>query len=575
MNPPGNFVWDAKDDGRADPPLRRAVREGRDLQQRGPTTWPPRCERDSRGPPGPLVVPADQEGQRPRRVLLRSHGNDVGGGADLGADDARLVARGGRRRRERVLVPVAARRPGLPGVVRLGRDGRHGASSDARARARHFASGGERGSILGNPARTSTGAAGSLADAWPRQSGRQASTAGCGRRTSRRSLIGGELDFATPPQGATKELLPLPAERPPGRAARVRTLDGRSGRRSPKAGSRLINTFLDSGTGGRLALRAPSTSTSRPSVTQTALGKGFAGAMVGLALLAVLSLLWMARRVRKRGGFGRKASAVLRSVYPIVLGLGGWFLGVLVVITTMPTVPLDQRAARRPSRWALPIGLGDLPAPGCTATGRPRRRPRASRRRRQARSPAPGSGFNAVAGLLALITGDRRGGRRGATCPCSCSTSRGTGSAATAPRRPARATRWRRARRPADAVSRRRAGSRPGASCRRRPGSRPRASRPAPRPGRPGPGARSRRPGRRRRRRRPTPRHDPVARVDPDAHRRRLRRTSSRSSAPRQSGSTRPPRRAPAAARRGRPSISTGSGARPRARGRRCAGRGR
>jgi hypothetical protein len=46
--------------------------------------------------------------------------------------------------------------------------------------------------------------------------------------------------------------------------------------------------------------------------------------MVGFALLTVLSLLLMARRMRKRGGYGRKASATLRSVYPIVLGLGGW-----------------------------------------------------------------------------------------------------------------------------------------------------------------------------------------------------------------------------------------------------------
>lgn len=46
-------------------------------------------------------------------------------------------------------------------------------------------------------------------------------------------------------------------------------------------------------------------------------------------------------RVRWRGAFGRKASATLRWLYPIVLGLGEWFLGVLIVITTMPSVALD------------------------------------------------------------------------------------------------------------------------------------------------------------------------------------------------------------------------------------------
>jgi hypothetical protein len=79
--------------------------------------------------------------------------------------------------------------------------------------------------------------------------------------------------------------------------------------------------------------------------------------MLGLALLTILSLLLMARRVRKRGRFGRKASATLRSLYPVVLGLGGWFVGVLIVITTMPGVPLDDEVLAALST-GLPIGLG-------------------------------------------------------------------------------------------------------------------------------------------------------------------------------------------------------------------------
>lgn len=62
-------------------------------------------------------------------------------------------------------------------------------------------------------------------------------------------------------------------------------------------------------------------------------------------------------RVRRRDAFGRKGSATLRSVYPIVLGLGGWLLGVLVVITTMPGVPLDDELLAALS-VGLPIGLG-------------------------------------------------------------------------------------------------------------------------------------------------------------------------------------------------------------------------
>ena len=92
-------------------------------------------------------------------------------------------------------------------------------------------------------------------------------------------------------------------------------------------------------------------------MTQTALAKGIAGTMVGLALITLLSLLWMARRVHKRGPLGRKSSATLRSVYPLVLGLGGWFLGVLIVLTTMPGVPLDDELLAAFS-VGVPIGIG-------------------------------------------------------------------------------------------------------------------------------------------------------------------------------------------------------------------------
>ena len=118
-------------------------------------------------------------------------------------------------------------------------------------------------------------------------------------------LIGGELDFATPPQVATTELLPY---LPNGRQV---VLPGfghstTSGREQPEAGTRLISTFLDSGKVDD-SLYEPQTVDFTPEVTQTALGKGLAGAMVGLALLTVLSLAVdaapraQARRLRAQG----------------------------------------------------------------------------------------------------------------------------------------------------------------------------------------------------------------------------------------------------------------------------------
>jgi hypothetical protein len=80
--------------------------------------------------------------------------------------------------------------------------------------------------------------------------------------------------------------------------------------------------------------------------------------MVGLALLTVLSVLWLLpRRVHKRGRVGRKFGATLRSVYPFVLGLGGWFAGVLIVITTMPGMAIGNEVLAALS-VGLPVGLG-------------------------------------------------------------------------------------------------------------------------------------------------------------------------------------------------------------------------
>jgi hypothetical protein len=71
----------------------------------------------------------------------------------------------------------------------------------------------------------------------------------------------------------------------------------------------------------------------------------------------VLSLILMAGRVHKRGHVGSKASAMLRSAYPIILGLGGWFLGALTVLATMPGIPIDDELVVALS-VGLPVGLG-------------------------------------------------------------------------------------------------------------------------------------------------------------------------------------------------------------------------
>ena len=85
--------------------------------------------------------------------------------------------------------------------------------------------------------------------------------------------------------------------------------------------------------------------------------------MLALAALTVLSLVLMALRVRWRGPFGRKSSVVLRAVYPLVLGLGGLFLGILIVLTTNAGVALTDELVVALS-VGVPIGLGRLPRVG-------------------------------------------------------------------------------------------------------------------------------------------------------------------------------------------------------------------
>ena len=229
------------------------------------------------------------------------------------------------------------------------------ARPDARAAADYFADGKQKGgSGLGYAGTAFAWGGGRLADAWPAAPDENAYSR-MRRSKVETLLIGGALDFSTPPQNARKELLPY---LPNGHQV-VLPGFGHSGSfwsDQPEAGTHLVDTFLSS---GRVddSLYEPQKVDFTPDVTLPTLAKGIAAAMVGLALLTVLSLLGMARRAHHRGGFGRKASATLRTLYPVVLGLGGWLLGVLVVVTTMPSVPLDDELLALLS-VGVPIGLG-------------------------------------------------------------------------------------------------------------------------------------------------------------------------------------------------------------------------
>ena len=226
--------------------------------------------------------------------------------------------------------------------------------ADDKAARRYFAAGGhDVTSNLGDAGTAFVWGGGALADSWP-EAPDQGEYSRMRPTNVETLMISGELDFSTPPQGATA-MLPYLSNghqvilRGFGHSLSVFT-------QQPKAGTHLVNTYFDTGRIDRSEYE-PQKVDFTPDVTQTALGKGFAGGMIGLALLTVLSLALMARRVHRKGGYGRKAGVVLRSAYTIVLGLGGWLLGVVVVISTTRGVPVDGELFSAVTVGA-PIGLG-------------------------------------------------------------------------------------------------------------------------------------------------------------------------------------------------------------------------
>ena len=226
--------------------------------------------------------------------------------------------------------------------------------SDATYAKHFFASGAGRGSLIGSPGNDLIWAGGLLVNAWPANPDENEYTH-VQNSNIPTLLIGGNLDFATPPQNATSELLPHLAN---GRQVVLSNLGHADDfwAYETAAGTRLINTYLDTGKVDT-SLYTHNKVDFSPSQSQGAFAKDILGAMMGFGLLMILSLLLMWRRAHKRGGFGRKASAILRSVYLVVLGLGGWFTGLIIVLVTLPTVPVNSELIAVLS-IGTPIGLG-------------------------------------------------------------------------------------------------------------------------------------------------------------------------------------------------------------------------
>jgi pimeloyl-ACP methyl ester carboxylesterase len=271
--------------------------------------------------------------------------------------------------------------------------------ADAHPVERYYSSGADRGSIIGNPLAEFIWGAGALVHAWPANPGENQYTS-VQNSSVPTLLIGGTLDFETPAQNATKELLPHLSNGHQVILSGLGHVDDFDAY-EPSASTQLLTTFFATGRVDTSRYTPNVVSFTTPQ-SQAAIAKDIVGAMIGFALLAVIWLVVLAIRIRRRGGTGRKTGAWIRSAGPIVFGFGGWVLGALLVLRFWPTLPLDDQLLAVVS-IAVPIWL-------CVYAGWVRTETQKAMRAKGIVAAGVGAmvgaalGFHVTSGLIALIT---------------------------------------------------------------------------------------------------------------------------------------------------------------------------
>lgn len=223
---------------------------------------------------------------------------------------------------------------------------------DAPAAQAYYAAGGDPGSILGNAgADFLWGGPDGYFTVWPD------SPDNAEYRTLRPSatetlLVSGSVDFSTPAETATRELLPTLT-----RGTQVILPElGHTGdfwEYRPEASGHLLATFYDTGRvdDSRFGVRpvdfTPAGMSLR-TIAMSLIGVTVGGALAGLALLTVIVV---------RGRRGRHPGIWLRLLAPLLLGIGGLCTAALLVWTLVPETYVGGAVVVGPA-LALSIGLG-------------------------------------------------------------------------------------------------------------------------------------------------------------------------------------------------------------------------
>jgi pimeloyl-ACP methyl ester carboxylesterase len=352
VNPPGLFLWDAKT---ADEQLRRYAAlcaEDASCSKRTDDLSASVKAAFERMPGRWWLLPIKKGNVRATARLGLLHATPEGGGAFAAPLMLDVLLSAGEGDASGAWLTSVLVQTLFPRFQVVGDQAAMGLSDAGHAR-RFFASPADHGSKLGSAPTEWIFGGGRLLDAWP-VTADHALYDRVPDSEVETLLVGGELDFATPPQVATRKLLPHLRN---GQEVVLPRLGHTEDfwAYQPRASTRLIKTYLDRGTVDT-SLYTENRVDFTPSLTYGALARIVLGVMLGLATLTVLSLLLMALRVRRRGAFGPKAGAVLRTVVALVVGLGGLFLGMLVALTALPTVPILDELLVSLS-VGVPVGL--------------------------------------------------------------------------------------------------------------------------------------------------------------------------------------------------------------------------
>lgn len=203
----------------------------------------------------------------------------------------------------------------------------------------YYATGGDHGSILRNPATDFIWAGGQLGNTWPRSPEIDQ------YQTLRSSdvptlMISGDVDFAAPADFATAMLRWLPN----GHQVILHNLGHTEDTWNyDKLGNaKLLNTYLDTGVVDRSAVKARTMSfTSSPSHGRFAVI--IISILAALAALTLFAVVWLPLRQRRRGHVGRKTSVFARSVLAPIVALGGWAVALLLVLSLWPSLPIASQ----------------------------------------------------------------------------------------------------------------------------------------------------------------------------------------------------------------------------------------